>query len=171
MRRRGRHRGSILKKTDDSHTESEKPHNAGGTLVSKLDIDFMKTGFKEFDVQSKGYLENFELGVFLNCIGMKSDEERVNGILKMLEEKQVKKLDVHGLIQVLHIVKEMEMEEPGDDEDEYLDAFVALGGQTDKSGTIEIDLLREIIKDDFELTISMADYLNNVESGDSMDFY
>lgn len=56
---------------------------------------------------------------------------------------------------MLHIIKDLEGEEPGDEEDEYLDAFVALGGQGDKSGTIEADMLREIIKDDFELTISM----------------
>lgn len=35
-------RGSILKKTDDSQSESEKPNANSGTLVSKLDIDFMK---------------------------------------------------------------------------------------------------------------------------------
>ena len=67
MRRRGGvPRGSILKKTDESQTESEKPNANGGTLVSKLDIDFMKQSFSFFDVAKRGYLENYELGIFLN---------------------------------------------------------------------------------------------------------
>ena len=43
----------------------------------------------------------------------------------------------------------MEMEEQDDKEDEYLDAFVALGGLPNKEGRIEAKLLIEIIKDDF----------------------
>ncbi len=88
-----------------------------------------------------------------------------------LQEKNIKKIDTHALIQVLHIHKDMQMDEPGDQEDEYLDAFVALGGNVDKSGVVEIEILREIIKDDFELTISMEEYLNAVDSEEGLDFY
>ncbi len=42
------------------------------------------------------------------------------------------------------------------DVDEYLDAFVALGGQPDKDGFISKDVLVEIIKTEFELTIDMV---------------
>ena len=42
------------------------------------------------------------------------------------------------------------------DVDEYLDAFVALGGQPDKEGFISKDVLVEIIKTEFELTIDMV---------------
>jgi len=40
--------------------------------------------------------------------------------------------------------------------DEYLDAFVALGGEPDKEGYISKDVLVEIIKTEFELTIDMV---------------
>ena len=36
-----------------------------------------------------------------------------------------------------------------------VDAFVALGGQPDKSGSIRAEVLVDIIKSDFELTIDM----------------
>lgn len=42
------------------------------------------------------------------------------------------------------------------DVDEYLDAFVALGGQPDKDGFVSKDVLVEIIKEEFELTIDMV---------------
>ena len=64
------------------------------------------------------------------------------------------------------------MDEPADQEDEYLDAFVALGGYANKEGHVEIKMLKEIIKDDFELTINMNDYLNAVDSDNKqLDFY
>ena len=72
---------------------------------------------------------------------MKTEEAKIEVILEKLEEKH-KRIDVPALIQVLHIIKDLEMDEPAEQEDEYLDAFVALGGQPDKTGNIEIDLLR-----------------------------
>ena len=42
------------------------------------------------------------------------------------------------------------------DVDEYLDAFVALGGGADREGTIPKAILVEIIKEEFELTIDMV---------------
>ena len=74
--------------------------------------------------------------------------------------------DVAAMIEVMNIIKEMEMEDNVDQEDEYckcissnnsalVDAFVALGGQPDKSGSIRAEVLVEIIKSDFELTIDM----------------
>ena len=56
------------------------------------------------------------------------EEEKINEVMDKVEERQFKKLDIQTMIQVLHIIKEMEMDEPADDEDEYLDTFVALGG-------------------------------------------
>ena len=42
------------------------------------------------------------------------------------------------------------------DVDEYLDAFVALGGGADREGSIPKSILIEIIKEEFELTIDMV---------------
>jgi|TARA_B110000285_G_C14861293_1_gene484710 hypothetical protein len=39
---------------------------------------------------------------------------------------------------------------------EYLDTFVALGGEPDKEGTIQKETLINIIKVEFELTIDMV---------------
>ena len=103
---------------------------------------------------------------------MRFDDKELDFIHEKLWEKHVKRLDVLGITQVLHIAKEMKMDEPADQEDEYLDAFVALGGNYNKEGNIEIKMLKEIIKDDFELTINMNDYLNQVDSDNkSLDFY
>lgn len=55
------------------------------------------------------------------------------------------------------------MQAGAEEEDkDYLDAFVALGGSPAKDGTISKSKLIEIIKIEFELTIDMVDYLKKI---------
>ena len=43
--------------------------------------------------------------------------------------------------------------------DEYLEAFVALGGQVNKEGHVSKEVLIQIIKLEFEMTLDMEEYL------------
>lgn len=42
-----------------------------------------------------------------------------------------------------------------DDEQDLVDAFVAMGGKPDKSGFINAEILRKVIKEDFGLTVKV----------------
>ena len=44
------------------------------------------------------------------------------------------------------------------DESDLVDAFVACGGNADKSGSVETEKLVKIIKDDFGLTIDIPNF-------------
>lgn len=53
-----------------------------------------------------------------------------------------------------------------------MDAFVALGGQSNKEGTISKGTLMEIIKTEFELTIDMEEYLKKIGGEtDKINYY
>ena len=66
-------------------------------------------------------------------------------------------MDFAALQAVLTQLKKLQLEDdPTNEGDEYLDAFVALGGQPNKEGYVEKDTLIEIIKNEFELTIDMV---------------
>ena len=66
---------------------------------------------------------------------------------------------------------------------EYLDAFVALGGSHDREGTIKKEMLIQIIKLEFELTIDMVvsklylcaiflqEYLRKISGDEDIDYY
>ena len=167
--RRKSKRGALTNYDPPVESESERPKTID-TLVPKADIDFLKQSFRFYDRDKKGFIKDFELQIFFPTIGIHLEEEKVQEVLKRLGDDN-KKIDEKALVKTLYILKEMEMEEPDDQEDEYLDAFVALGGLPNKEGRIETKLLIEIIKDDFELTINMQEYLNSVESSESLDFY
>ena len=75
----------------------------------------------------------------------------------MLDSKNIEKLDATSLLSCIKWYKEYELINNFDGEtDEYLDAFVALGGEYDRTGTIFKNTLIEIIKIEFELTIDMV---------------
>lgn len=54
-----------------------------------------------------------------------------------------------------------------DDENDMIDAYVACGGQPDKSGHVKRDTLVKIIKHDFGLTIDIEDLINKIDSDGS----
>ena len=74
-----------------------------------------------------------------------------------MDTKNVTRLDVNSLLQAIKWYKDQQLTNDYEgDVDEYLDAFVALGGQADKDGFISKEVLVEIIKEEFELTIDMV---------------
>ena len=59
-----------------------------------------------------------------------------------LDSKGAQRLDLSTLVSVLNYNKELElMNETEYEANEYLDAFVALGGSPDKEGTIKKEML------------------------------
>ena len=78
-------------------------------------------------------------------------------MLEYLASKNTVKLDANGLLSSIKWYKEYQLSTDYEgDADEYLDAFVALGGESDKTGTVQKTRLIEIIKIEFELTIDMV---------------
>ena len=63
----------------------------------------------------------------------------------------------------LTYLKELDLQNEQEIEaDEYLDAFVALGGDANKDGSVSKEKLIEIIKMEFELTIDMEEFLRKI---------
>ena len=80
-----------------------------------------------------------------------------------LDQKNATKIDMSILLQTLTYLKEIEFEsEQQGETDEYLDTFVALGGQPDKEGSVSKETLIQIIKAEFEMTIDMEEYLRKI---------
>lgn len=65
------------------------------------------------------------------------------------------------------VERQKERAENFDDEDDLIDAFVACGGQADKSGHVRRETLIKIIKHDFGLTIDIEELINQVDTDGS----
>ena len=94
--------------------------------------------------------------LFLAC-GYRLPDEILVKMMEYLDTKNLPKVDVNMLLMGIRWYKDQQLTNDNEgDVDEYLDAFVALGGDPDKDGFISKDVLVEIIKTEFELTIDMV---------------
>lgn len=86
---------------------------------------------------------------------------------EFLDKKNAARIDVPTLLAALTHLKELELQaEQENESDEYLDCFVSLGGQPDKEGYVQKETLINIIKEEFELTIDMEEFLRKVGGDD-----
>ena len=69
--------------------------------------------------------------------GYHLSDARIRQLNTYLDEKNATKIDIPAIIATLTHLKEIELANQQENEaDEYLDAFVALGGEADKGGTV-----------------------------------
>ncbi len=99
---------------------------------------------------------------FLAC-GYNLTVTRIQYLNTFLDDKKIQKIDLQCLLALLTYHKELDLNNEQEKEaDEYIDAFVALGGEADQSGYISKDQLIDIIKMEFELTIDMEEFLRKI---------
>ena len=116
-----------------------------------------KTNY-DFYSKSKGtQIDLFELPMLLSACGTQCTPQQLLSLQAFLESKGAQRIDYATLLSALTHLKELEAtNESNADGDEYLDAFVFLGGSPDKEGVIEKNLLIAVIKEEFGLTIDMV---------------
>jgi Ca2+-binding EF-hand superfamily protein len=137
--------------------EEEEHDNNDAPELSKMDIELAKQNYTYYCSGKKTALELFELPMVLSACGYKVTAVQLNQLQDFLMTRKSGKLDFQALVAVLTQLKKIELaDDPTGDGDEYLDAFVALGGLPNKEGLVEKSTLIEIIKEQFELTIDMV---------------
>ena len=104
--------------------------------------------------------------IVVDC-GYYLNEEDLGLLNEFFDSKKLKTITQQDLLGGLNFLKEQQLMNDHENEtDEYLDTFVALGGQADKEGVIQKSSLITIIKSEFELTIDMEDYLKTIGGDD-----
>ena len=58
--------------------------------MPKADIDFLRKSFKFYDREKKGFIKDFELQIFFPSIGINLEEEKIEQVLKRLDEMNYK---------------------------------------------------------------------------------
>ena len=65
------------------------------------------------------------------------------------------------------VIAEQKKFQGASNEEDTLDAFVALGGEANKEGSIDASRLIEIIKHEFEMTIDIEKLINDIDEDGS----
>ena len=85
-------------------------------------------------------------------MGQKTTEEE---IFRMIAEADAENTGEISYAQFKHVIAEQKKNQSATNEEDTLDAFVAMGGEPDGDGSIDAAKLIRIIKEEFEMTIDI----------------
>ena len=69
--------------------------------------------------------------------------------------------------QFRHVIAEQKKFQGASNEEDTLDAFVAMGGEPDGGGSINAERLIKIIKDEFQMTIDIEKLIQDIDEDGS----
>lgn len=113
-------------------------------VLSQEDIDGCRQAFLAFDKDRSGTIDVWELRQVLEALGQAPTEDELFQMISEVDDNMSGSIDFGEFLKVVESQKNRA--ENLDDENDMIDAFVACGGQPDKSGHVRRDTLVKIIK-------------------------
>ena len=120
--------------------------------------------FSAFDKDSSGKIDANELRIVLEMMGQKTTEEE---IFRMIAEADAESTGEISYSQFRHVIAEQKKNQSASNEEDTLDAFVAMGGMEDGDGSIDAQRLIDIIKNQFEMTIDIEKLIQDIDEDGS----
>eukprot|EP00979_Chaetoceros_neogracilis_P013992 scaffold4289_cov246-Chaetoceros_neogracile.AAC.4 len=134
-------------------------------VLSEEEITGCREAFLSFDKDRSGTIDVWELRQVLEALGQAPTEDELFQMISEVDENMSGSIDFGEFLKVVEHQKERN--DNVDDEEEMVDAFVACGGNEDRSGVVQKDTLVKIIKHDFGLTIDIEELVNKIDTDGS----
>eukprot|EP00277_Geminigera_cryophila_P015749 CAMPEP_0179446558 /NCGR_PEP_ID=MMETSP0799-20121207/30021_1 /TAXON_ID=46947 /ORGANISM="Geminigera cryophila, Strain CCMP2564" /LENGTH=147 /DNA_ID=CAMNT_0021235755 /DNA_START=31 /DNA_END=474 /DNA_ORIENTATION=- len=133
-------------------------------VLSQQEIEKAHDAFEKFDVDHSGCIDAWELKEAMKSLGQNPTDEEVFGLLAQVDTDGSGNIDFQEFLQVI----EKQRDSQGDTGEDWdmVSAFVALGGNADKTGEINMDKLRSMIEK-FELTIDIEGLIEETDKDGS----
>eukprot|EP00929_Paragymnodinium_shiwhaense_P014774 TRINITY_DN122735_c0_g1_i1.p1 TRINITY_DN122735_c0_g1~~TRINITY_DN122735_c0_g1_i1.p1 ORF type:complete len:149 (-),score=53.32 TRINITY_DN122735_c0_g1_i1:180-626(-) len=129
-----------------------------------LDESFIqkcREAFNTFDQDGSGTIDTQEMKLLLEAIGEAPTEEELFRFMADVDE------DGTGEIEFAEFLQAFEKQRGGaqviEDELDTIDAFVALGGNSDKTGFVDTQRLVHVVKDEFGMTIKIERLIEELD--------
>lgn len=124
---------------------------------------FLKEQFKFIDRAHTGHIYVSDLKELLGAVGETVTDQHIAHISGILEDQGLRKIDLNTAMRIWSEFRELKLNEEEDDDDGVLHAFVAMGGNLDKTGCVKKQTLVDIIKVQFGLTIDIEAMLEDAD--------
>jgi len=135
------------------------------TQLTQEEIDSCRDAFLQYDKDRSGTIDQWELKEVLEAMGQTPTDEELFQMINDVDENASGSIDFAEFLKVVE--KQKERVANFDDESDVLDAFVACGGNADKSGNVHRGTLVKIIKHDFALTIDIESLIDEIDTDGS----
>ena len=133
--------------------------------LSETEIASCLDAFLKFDQDGSGTIDKWELERVLNAMGQTPTQGEIHDMIAMVDEDNSGEIDFSEFLSVF----ESQKRGSADDDDakaETLEAFVALGGNSDETGYVTRDRLSFVVSK-FGLTIDLEKFFNEVDTDGS----
>ena len=132
--------------------------------LSNEEIEQCRVAFNKFDKDGSGSIADWELKQMLQSMGQDPSDDEIFEMIAQVDDDGSNEIDFGEFCKVIQIQKAASAGQS--DETDTVDAFIALGGNADKSGQVSADKLRGIIKE-FGLTIDIDRLIREVDTDHS----
>ena len=112
--------------------------------LTNEEIEACRTAFAMFDKDFSGSIDAGELKETLKAMGQNPSDEELFLMISQVDDNGSGTIEFAEFMQL--ILSQKEQQEHVDNESDTIDAFVALGGNPDKTGVIKCDKLSNVIK-------------------------
>jgi Ca2+-binding EF-hand superfamily protein len=128
--------------------------------VEENDVFLCQKAFMGLDEDLSGFISYCHLEEALNRVGLYPSFEEIN---KMITELDAENKGAIAFEAFLELYRSQKVQEGDSDDEDTLDAYVAVGGSEDKSGNVNASILINIIRDEFQLTIDIERLIKEVD--------
>jgi Ca2+-binding EF-hand superfamily protein len=133
--------------------------------LTQQEIDGCREAFLSTDIERSGKINTTQLKHVLEIMGQKVSEADVFQIMNEVDDNMTGEIDFGQFLSIIEMRKERAENDGG--ETDMIDAFIACGGNADKSGNVRRETLIKIIKHDFGLPIDIEALINEIDADGS----
>lgn len=136
------------------------------------EIEECRVAFNRFDRDGSGAIDVSELKATLSIMGQAPSDEDLFLMMSSIDDDGSGEIEFPEFLKIVENQKWLSGSKVAsagipEDETDTIEAFVALGGNADKTGTISSQKLSTIIKTDFELEIDIDKLIAETDTDNS----
>eukprot|EP01025_Chloroclados_australasicus_P001558 TRINITY_DN10396_c0_g1_i2.p1 TRINITY_DN10396_c0_g1~~TRINITY_DN10396_c0_g1_i2.p1 ORF type:complete len:163 (-),score=32.11 TRINITY_DN10396_c0_g1_i2:152-640(-) len=135
-----------------------------GVDLSPDEVELCQKAFNQYDKDKSGTIDVKELRTVLSQMNMFPSDDELFVLVNSFDDDGSGEIDFPEFLQLVMAQKKMAKEV--NDESDTIEAFVALGGQRDLSGKVQIAKLQAVV-DEFELAVSISELVKDVDKDNS----
>jgi len=133
-------------------------------ILSLTDIENTQKAFAALDLDNVGSIDKDDLKTAFEIMGINCNKEDIIKMVNEVEGKNENVIDYNDFLKVIAYYRTIQSY---NDENDFVDAFVAMGGNPDKSGKVDAQKLIQVIKEEFNMTIDIVKLIEEIDEDGS----
>ena len=134
-------------------------------FLTQQQMEVIRERFNAFDKDLSGEIDVWELKAIFEEMGQKPTDPELFQLIAEVDSNKSGTIDFEEFVQLIENQKAKS--EKFDTGNEMVEAFVACGGQRDKTGFVKREDLTKIVRDDFGLEYDMDRLIDTVDKDGS----